>query len=81
MHRKSKLAYYNLNPNVTAIISDEEWQQLRAEVIAKIWDFVDQMRTGRFAVNPSERKKTCKFCDFAALCRYSRDRIEPKRWR
>jgi ATP-dependent helicase/DNAse subunit B len=81
MHRKSKLAYYKLNPTVSAIIGDEEWQQLRSEVITTIWNFVDQMRTGRFAVNPSERKKTCKFCDFAALCRYSRDRIEPKRRR
>ncbi len=80
LHRASKLHYVNLRANVNAIISDEEWVKIRAEVIEKVWDFVDQMRTGKFAVNPSERAKTCKFCDFSALCRYSRDRIEPKRW-
>ncbi|PWT88289.1 MAG: hypothetical protein C5B55_13380 [Blastocatellia bacterium] len=80
LHRASKKAYYNLKSNVNAIISDDEWQQIRAEVIAKLWDFVDQIRAGKFLVNPSERTKTCRFCDFSAMCRYNRDRIEPKRW-
>jgi ATP-dependent helicase/nuclease subunit B len=81
IHRKSKLPYYNLNASVNAIISDDEWQKIRGGAIAKIWEFVDKMRTGKFAVNPSERTKTCKFCDFSAVCRYSRDRIDPKKGR
>ena len=80
LHRATKLNYVNLRANVNAVIGDEQWQQIRAEVIGKVWAFIDQMRAGRFAVNPSERTKTCKFCDFSAMCRYSRDRIEPKRW-
>jgi ATP-dependent helicase/DNAse subunit B len=60
-------------------MSDEEWQEIRTEVIAKIWEFLDQMRAGNFQVNPAERKKTCKFCDFGAVCRYDRARIEGKK--
>jgi ATP-dependent helicase/DNAse subunit B len=60
-------------------MSDEEWQQIRRGVIEKIWEFLDQMREGRFVVNPAERQKTCRFCDFAAVCRYDRERIERKK--
>ena len=60
-------------------MSDDEWQQIRTDVIAKIWDFLDHMRAGRFSVNPSEKDKTCRFCDFAAVCRYDRYRIERKK--
>jgi ATP-dependent helicase/DNAse subunit B len=48
-------------------------------VIAKIWDFLDHLRAGEFGVNPSEKQKTCRFCDFAAVCRYDRYRIDGKR--
>ncbi len=44
---------------------DEEWQQIRRDVIAKIWDFLDHLRAGHFMVDPSEKQKTCRFCDFA----------------
>jgi ATP-dependent helicase/DNAse subunit B len=37
------------------------------------------MRAGHFYVNPSEKKKTCRFCDFAAVCRYDRYRIDRKK--
>ena len=59
-------------------MGDEEWQQIRADVIAKIWDFLDHMREGNFSVRPSEKIKTCRFCDFAAVCRYDRYRIDGK---
>ena len=63
----------------TRCFTDDDWQQIRAEVVAKIWDFLDGMRAGHFIVDPSERKKTCRFCDFAAVCRYDRYRIERKK--
>jgi ATP-dependent helicase/DNAse subunit B len=48
-------------------------------VIARIWEFLEGMRAGRFIVDPSERQKTCRFCDYGAVCRYDRDRINRKK--
>jgi ATP-dependent helicase/DNAse subunit B len=79
LHRASAVHYSGISPRLGSVVSDDEWQQIRAEVIAKIWDFLDQMRAGQFLVNPSEKKKTCRFCDFAAVCRYDRYRIERKK--
>jgi ATP-dependent helicase/DNAse subunit B len=79
LYRASKLDYYKLNARAGAVINDDEWQEIRSGVIKTIWDFLDQMRTGKFFVNPSERNKTCRFCDFGAVCRYNRARIELKR--
>ena len=58
--------------------SGAEWQRIRDEVIAKIWDFLDRMRAGQFVVNPTEKEKTCRFCDYSAVCRYDRYRIQRK---
>jgi ATP-dependent helicase/DNAse subunit B len=79
LHRAEALQYSKLKTNVNSVVSEDEWQRIREEVIAKIWDFLDHMRAGNFSVNPSEREKTCRFCDFAAVCRYDRYRIERKK--
>jgi ATP-dependent helicase/DNAse subunit B len=79
LHRASAVNYSGISTRVNAVMSDEEWQQIRTEVITKIWDFLDHIRAGRFVVNPSEKQKTCRFCDFAAVCRYDRYRIERKK--
>jgi ATP-dependent helicase/DNAse subunit B len=78
LHRASGLEYSGIRANVHSVLSDEEWQQIRKDVIAKIWNFLDHMRAGHFAVNPSQKDKTCRFCDFAAVCRYDRFRIDMK---
>ncbi|PYS67152.1 MAG: hypothetical protein DMF69_23935 [Acidobacteria bacterium] len=78
LYRASQLDYLTLKAK-NSVLSDEDWAKLRHEVIARIWDFLDQMRAGRFFVNPSQRKETCRFCDFAAVCRYDRGRIEIKK--
>jgi ATP-dependent helicase/DNAse subunit B len=62
-----------------SIFSEHEWQKFRAEVTARIWDFLDRMRAGRFTVEPSEGYKTCKFCDYVAVCRYEKYRIDRKK--
>ncbi|MCU1264300.1 MAG: hypothetical protein JWM21_618 [Acidobacteria bacterium] len=62
-----------------SIFSEYEWQQFRAAVTARIWEFLDRMRNGRFTVEPSEGYKTCKFCDYAAVCRYEKYRIDRKK--
>ena len=79
MYRKEKTDYYNIKAITMAVMGEDEWRQIRAEVINKIWDFLDQMRAGRFLVNPAERTKTCRFCDYRAVCRYDRGRIEMKK--
>jgi ATP-dependent helicase/DNAse subunit B len=79
LHKKSQVGYVNISHQAGALMSDEEWQQIRDEAIAKIWDFLDGMRAGRFLVNPAEGIKSCRFCDYSAVCRYERYRIERKK--
>ena len=62
-----------------SIFSEVEWQQFRADVTARVWEFLDRMRAGRFTVEPSEGYKTCKFCDYVAVCRYEKYRIDRKK--
>jgi ATP-dependent helicase/DNAse subunit B len=62
-----------------SVFTDEDWQRIRNEVVARVWDFLDGMRAGRFDVDPSERYKTCRFCDYSSVCRYDRDRIDRKK--
>jgi ATP-dependent helicase/nuclease subunit B len=79
MYRKDfNDAYLGLQAK-NSIFSETEWQQFRAEVTARIWDFLDRMRAGRFTVEPSEGYKTCKFCDYVAVCRYEKYRIDRKK--
>ena len=78
LYRSTQLDYLNVRAK-NSVFTDEEWQQVRAAVIEKIWKFIDGMREGRFIVDPSERQKTCRFCDYGAVCRYNRDRIEKKK--
>ena len=79
LHRADLVHYSGISKRAGAVISDDEWQQIRSDVIAKVWDFLDHMRAGHFGVNPSEKDKTCRFCDFSAVCRYERFRIDQKR--
>ena len=59
--------------------ADGDWQNVRAEAIGRIWEFLDHMRAGSFIVRPSQGPVTCKFCDFGAVCRYQKYRIERKK--
>lgn len=79
LHRKNFIQYSGLHHSVRALISEDEWQRIRREAMEKIWDFLDGMRAGDFAVDPSQRKTTCRFCDFSAVCRYDTYRIERKK--
>jgi len=78
LYRASQLDYLRLRAK-NSVFSDEDWQRIRAEVIKRIWEFLDGMRAGKFIVDPSEKQKTCRFCDYGAVCRYDRDRIDRKK--
>ena len=60
-------------------LDEIEWERIRGEVRARVWEFIDGMRAGDFRVKPSLGKETCKFCDYAAVCRYDTYRITRKR--
>jgi ATP-dependent helicase/DNAse subunit B len=60
-------------------VDDIEFQRLRDEVRQWVWEFIDGMRGGHFKVKPSLGKTTCKFCDYAAVCRFDAYRISRKR--
>ncbi|HEY6233262.1 MAG TPA: PD-(D/E)XK nuclease family protein [Pyrinomonadaceae bacterium] len=79
MYRKEFNDEYLRLAAKNSIFADNDWQQFRAQVITRIWDFFDRMRAGQFHVMPSEGLKSCKFCDYAALCRYDKYRIERKK--
>lgn len=78
LYRASQASYTNLQAK-NSVFSDDDWRQIRDEVIGKIWGFLDGMRAGKFAVRPAEKEKTCRFCDFKAVCRYERYRIDRKK--
>jgi ATP-dependent helicase/DNAse subunit B len=78
LHRATRVEYTGIGKQTQAVIGDEEWQQIRQDVITRRWEFLDHIRAGQFGVNPSEKNKTCRFCDFAAVCRYDRYRIDSK---
>jgi ATP-dependent helicase/DNAse subunit B len=80
LYRASQLDYLHLRAK-NSVFTDEDWQRIRSEVVKRIWEFLDGMRAGRFDVDPSERLKTCRFCDYSAVCRYDRDRIDRKKGR
>ncbi|HXQ73222.1 MAG TPA: PD-(D/E)XK nuclease family protein, partial [Pyrinomonadaceae bacterium] len=78
LYRASQLDYLQLRAR-NSLFTDDDWKEIRAQVVAKIWEFLDRMRAGNFRVDPSERLKTCRFCDYRAVSRYDRDRIERKK--
>jgi ATP-dependent helicase/DNAse subunit B len=61
-----------------AKMSDDDWRRIRRDVERRVWEFIDQMRSGRFRVKPSLGRLTCKFCDYSAVCRYDAYRINRK---
>ena len=79
LHRKSALDYINIYPQAAALLSDDDWKHIREEATARIWDFLDGLRAGQFLVDPAEGNRTCRFCDYSAVCRYERYRIEWKK--
>ena len=78
LYRASQLEYLRLRAK-NSVFTDEDWKKIREQVVARVWEFLDGIRAGRFIVDPSERTKTCRFCDYGAVCRYDRDRIDRKK--
>ncbi len=77
IYRKDFSDYLGLQAR-NSILTDSDWHKVRAEVVERIWDFFDRMRAGDFRVRPSLGYKTCRFCDYSAVCRYEKYRM---RWK
>jgi ATP-dependent helicase/DNAse subunit B len=60
-------------------VDEDEMQRILNQVRRKVWEAIDAMRAGHFRVRPALGKTTCKFCDYAAVCRYDTFRISRKR--
>jgi len=82
--RRNQGLYRSSHSDATGIgsaranLSDNEWRQIRGEVISRVWEFIDGIRAGNFRVTPSLQRKTCGMCDYAAVCRYDPYRINWK---
>jgi ATP-dependent helicase/nuclease subunit B len=77
IYRKDFAEYLALTAR-NSILSDSEWAKVRAEAIKRIWEFLEGMTAGDFRVRPSQSYETCKFCDYYAVCRYEKYRMDLK---
>ncbi|HEV8485061.1 MAG TPA: PD-(D/E)XK nuclease family protein [Blastocatellia bacterium] len=78
LYRMSFNDYTKLSGSIAATLTDDEWQQVRREMEARMWEFIDGMKVGSFRVKPSAPKDTCPRCDFSSVCRYETFRIRGK---
>ena len=78
LYRKEFSDYTGVGNRTASSVSDSEWRAIRAEMEARVWEFIDGMRAGRLVVNPSAPEATCPHCDYSAVCRYDKFRIRNK---
>jgi ATP-dependent helicase/DNAse subunit B len=71
--------YTDVGNRTASTLSDSEWRAVRGEMEARVWEFIDDMRAGQLAVEPSAPEATCPHCDYSAVCRYEKFRIRGKR--
>jgi ATP-dependent helicase/DNAse subunit B len=67
--------YTDVGNRTASTLSDSEWRAVRGEMEARVWEFIDDMRAGQLAVEPSAPEATCPHCDYSAVCRYEKFRI------
>ena len=72
---REQLKDYTGIGRTSSSLNEERWKETRDEMQARIWEFIDGMREGRFQVEPSAPEATCPNCDFSAVCRYEKYRI------
>jgi ATP-dependent helicase/DNAse subunit B len=78
LYRMSLSDYTRLAGGISANLTDNEWQEVRREMEARMWEFIEGMKLGSFRVKPSAPKDTCPRCDFSSVCRYETFRIRGK---
>ena len=78
LYRADMLEYIGVSNRTASTLSDEEWTKKRSEMQSRIFEFADGIRNGRFQVEPSDPEHSCPQCDYSAVCRYERFRIQRK---
>ncbi|HXU37399.1 MAG TPA: PD-(D/E)XK nuclease family protein [Blastocatellia bacterium] len=78
LYRAAFREYTAIGKTTASTLPDPEWEKVRAQMQSRIFEFVDGIREGRFEVNPSAPDKSCPHCDYSAVCRYERFRIQRK---
>jgi ATP-dependent helicase/nuclease subunit B len=78
LYRVSMTEYTGVGKTTTSSLPDTDWKRIRGEMESRIWEFVDGMRAGGFAVKPSAPNTSCPRCDYSAVCRYEKFRIGRK---
>jgi ATP-dependent helicase/DNAse subunit B len=79
LYRKDFAEYTGVRTQTASTLSDSDWERVRAEMQARIWEFIDGLRAGQMQVEPSAPEATCPHCDYSAVCRYEKFRIRGKR--
>ncbi|MFY9610501.1 MAG: PD-(D/E)XK nuclease family protein [Blastocatellia bacterium] len=78
LYRKDLAEYTGVGTRTASTLSDSEWESVRGEMQARIWEFIDGLRAGQMLVEPSAPEATCPHCDYSAVCRYEKFRIRSK---
>lgn len=78
LYRAAFREYTAIGKTTASTLLDPDWEAARAEMQTRIFEFVDGIREGRFQVEPSAPEKSCPHCDYSAVCRYERFRIQRK---
>jgi ATP-dependent helicase/nuclease subunit B len=78
LYRSTLGRYTGAPANSAGQLTESDWLEARAQMGRRIWEFIDGMRAAHFEVNPSAPEQTCRFCDYAAVCRYEKFRIRRK---
>ena len=78
LYRAALEVYTKINKRTASMLTDSDWKNIRDEMQARIWEFIDGMRAGQFRVEPSAPESSCPNCDYSAVCRYEKFRIQRK---
>lgn len=78
LYRADLQEYTAVGNRTASTLSDPEWKRVRDKMQSRIWEFIDGIREGRFQVAPSSPDTSCPHCDYSAVCRYEKFRIQRK---
>ncbi|MBX7218465.1 MAG: PD-(D/E)XK nuclease family protein [Blastocatellia bacterium] len=79
LYRAEYAGYTGISSQVGSSLSNEEWKELRQQMVGFIWEYWQRIRSGDFRVKPAQNETTCQYCDYKVVCRFDRYRIQRKR--
>jgi len=61
------------------LVASPEWEQLRSDVVRRVFDIVRSIRRGEFAMFNDDPHCT-RYCEFRTVCRVHQTRALGKQW-